>query len=114
VIGSHCTNLEGPVKISMVFCAATRVARLTCHHPTQFAASFSYDVHNGKPSPKEIAQTIEYLQSVGLTEAQARFLANAVAPSDGWVATEAAAYALGFRPQVLAGRPLIADPRFAC
>jgi hypothetical protein len=60
-----------------------------------------YDARNGQPSPEAIEVVVAYLQTVGLTKSQAHFLATAAAPSDGWVATEAAAFALGFRPQII-------------
>jgi hypothetical protein len=61
----------------------------------------AYDVRSGRPSPEGIADVSNYLRTVGLTKAQADFLANAAAPSKGWVASEAAALALGFHYQEL-------------
>jgi hypothetical protein len=58
---------------------------------------------NRQPAPDGIFAVTTYLQTVGLTGAQAGFLANAAAPSEGWRATEAAAHALGFRPQIVSG-----------
>jgi hypothetical protein len=60
-----------------------------------------YDVSSGQVDPEGIAEVTSYLQTVGLTRARAHFLANAAAPSEGWVATEAAARALGFQYQVI-------------
>jgi hypothetical protein len=55
----------------------------------------------GQPNAEVNEAVVAYLQTVGLTERQARFLVNAALPSEGWVATEQAAYALGFRPQII-------------
>jgi hypothetical protein len=60
-----------------------------------------YDAQTGKASPAAIAAVIDYLRFVGLSDRQARFLATAALPEDGWVATEASALALGFHPQVV-------------
>ena len=61
----------------------------------------AYDARTGQPMGAAIDEMTSYLQTVGLTEAQARFLANAAIPSDGWAATEEAAKRLGFRWQIV-------------
>ena len=62
-----------------------------------------YEVRSpDKPSQQAINAMVAYLMEVaGLTERQALALATAAPPSEGWAATEAAARALGFQPQVV-------------
>ncbi len=60
-----------------------------------------YDARTGQADPVGIEEVANYLLTVGLTRAQAYFLANAAIPSEGWVATEAAARVLGFHYQTI-------------
>lgn len=60
-----------------------------------------YDARTGEASPLAIEAIVEYLQTVGLTERQARLLITAAPPSGGWMATVPAGYALGFNPQII-------------
>ncbi|QQO34496.1 hypothetical protein JJC00_01970 [Bradyrhizobium diazoefficiens] len=58
-----------------------------------------YDSRTGVASPEGAVLMSAYLQSLGLTQTQADFLATT--PSEGWPATEAAARRLGFRWQLI-------------
>lgn len=60
-----------------------------------------YNSRTGEASPEAIERSVRYLQTVGVTERQARFLLTAAPPSGGWISTVPAGYALGFDPQII-------------
>jgi hypothetical protein len=68
-------------------------SRLTFHMP--------YVSRTGQASPEAIEEIVAYLQTVGLTERQARFLMTAAPPSGEWMITVPVGYALGFNPQII-------------
>jgi hypothetical protein len=88
---SSCTMIRMAGRHAIV----ERNSQLIFHEPSNVQSP-------DKPDQRAINATVAYLMDVaGLNEQQALALATAAPPSDGWAATEAAARALGFRPQVV-------------